>query len=84
MEPDNSKSAVEVAKALHKRLSTAASEALLVRAYAARANAMREHRLAVEADALIAMVREKFPQSASLILSGAARPASVAKPFGTS
>ncbi len=67
IELGHSKNALEAAKALHKRVGTAASEALLVRTYAARAQSMRERRLEAEADALVAMVREKFPRSASLL-----------------
>ena len=57
----NSKSAVEAAKLLHKKVGTPASEALLVDAYAARIRSMLEHRMTAEADALVAMVRQRYP-----------------------
>src|ERR1019366_1018124 len=61
----NSKSAVEAAKLLHKRLGTPASEELLVDAYVARVRAMLEHRMTVEAEALVRLVRERHPAWAS-------------------
>ncbi|MGB7759346.1 MAG: hypothetical protein WBL61_05925, partial [Bryobacteraceae bacterium] len=57
----NSKSAVEAAKLLHKRLGTPASEELLVDAYVARVRAMLEHRMTAEAEALVRLVRERHP-----------------------
>lgn len=60
----NSKSAVEAAKLLHKRVGTPASEALLVDAYGARVRSMLEHRMTVEAEALVAMVHQRYPGSA--------------------
>jgi hypothetical protein len=59
----NSKAALESAKELHKRLGTPATEALLLQAYMARAQAMLEHGMAPEAQALLAMVRERFPSA---------------------
>ncbi|HEY1220825.1 MAG: hypothetical protein ABSE42_14835 [Bryobacteraceae bacterium] len=61
----NSKSAVEAAKLLYKRLGTPASEELLVDAYAARVRAMLEHRMTAEAEALVRLVRERHPACAS-------------------
>ena len=61
----NSKSAVEAAKLLYKRSGTPASEELLVDAYIARVRAMLEHRMTVEAEALVRLVRERHPASAS-------------------
>ncbi len=59
----NSKTALESAKELHKRLGTPATEALLLQAYVARAQAMLEQGLAPEAQALLTMVRERFPSA---------------------
>src|SRR5882724_5739821 len=63
----NAKKAVDAAKSLHKRVSTPATEALLVEAYMARARGMREQRLEAEANALMAMVRERYPASAASV-----------------
>ncbi len=60
----NSKSAVEAAKVIHKRCGTPATEALLVDAYCARVRSMLDSRFTAEAEALVAMVRQKYPSSA--------------------
>lgn len=65
IEKGNSKSAVEVAKGLHKRYNTPASEGLLVEAYAARTASLREHHMTAEADALVSMVRERYPAASA-------------------
>ena len=55
--------AVDIAKALHKRLGIAASEELLVEAYSARIIALVERKLDREASALLALVQERHPSS---------------------
>jgi hypothetical protein len=57
----HSKAALQLAKDLHKREATAESEALLVEAYRARIEDLIQLRMAVEAKALLAIVRERFP-----------------------
>ncbi|WP_321472912.1 hypothetical protein [uncultured Paludibaculum sp.] len=57
----NSKTALEAAKLLHKRLGTPASEGLLVDAYVARVRSMLERRMTDEAEALLRLVRERHP-----------------------
>lgn len=61
LDKGNSKSAVEAAKQLHKRLHTAESESLLVDAYLARVRSMLAHRMTAEAEALLRVVRERHP-----------------------
>jgi hypothetical protein len=61
----NSKSAVDAAKLLHKRLGTPASEELLVDAYCARIRSMLENRMTAEAEALVRLVRELHPAFAA-------------------
>jgi len=75
IEKGNSKSAVEAAKALHKRYNNPVSEALLVEAYAARTASLREHHMTAEADALVRMVRERYPSASSKLAT--AMPVSV-------
>jgi hypothetical protein len=58
-----SKAAVESAKELHKAQATAASEALLVDAYAARIQSLIDQNLEVEAAALLELVRERYPSA---------------------
>src|SRR5439155_1569919 len=55
-----SKVALDGAKGIHKAQGTAASEALLVDAYAARIRSLLGQGLAVEAKALIDLVRDAF------------------------
>jgi len=55
------KTALENAKENHKALGTQASEALLVEAYAARIEALLQQNLALEAQSLIDLVRQRFP-----------------------
>ena len=57
------KAAVEAAKELHKAQATAASEALLVDAYAARIQALLDQNLTLEAAALLELVRERYPSA---------------------
>lgn len=57
----NSVRALDVAKDIHKRLHTAASEALLLDAYAARATSLIDRNLHRDANALMEMVRERYP-----------------------
>src|ERR1019366_4206250 len=54
---------VENAKEIHKAQATAASEALLVDAYAARIQSLIDQNLAVEAKALLELVRERYPSA---------------------
>ena len=63
------KAAVETAKEIHKAQATAASEALLVDAYAARIQSLIDRNMAAEATALLELVRERYP-SARERLSG--------------
>jgi hypothetical protein len=55
------KTALDQAKDLHKGHGTAASEALLLDAYAARIQSLMEEGLNLEATALISLVQERFP-----------------------
>src|ERR1035438_7504919 len=55
--------AVDIAKAVHKRMHIAASEALLVDAYVARIAELAERKLDVEANALLSQVQERHPTS---------------------
>ncbi len=57
------KVAVETAKEIHKAQATAASEALLVDAYAARIQSLIDQNLATEAKALLELVRERYPSA---------------------
>ena len=57
------KVAVETAKEFHKAQATAASEALLVDAYAARIQSLIDQNLAAEAKALQELVRERYPSA---------------------
>ncbi len=57
------KVAVETAKEIHKAQATAASEALLVDAYAARIQSLIEQNLAAEAAALLELVCERYPSA---------------------
>jgi HPt (histidine-containing phosphotransfer) domain-containing protein len=68
------KVAVETAKEIHKALATAASEALLVDAYAARIQSLVDQNLTTEAKALLELVRERYP-SARERLNGRNAPA---------
>src|SRR5215472_2499613 len=56
----STKSGVELAKEIHKRCGTPASEALLVEAYGARIRSLLEHGLAAEGKALLELVRERY------------------------
>lgn len=55
--------AVDIAKAVHKRLGIAASEELLVVAYAARIISLAERKLDKEANALLEQVQSRHPSS---------------------
>lgn len=55
------KAALERAKEIHKAQGTDASEALLVDAYTARIESLMRQNLAVEAKALIELVRDRYP-----------------------
>jgi hypothetical protein len=55
--------ALDVAKEVHKRVRNAASEELLVAAYTARILSLAERGLDVEANALLALVRERHVSS---------------------
>lgn len=57
----HSKAALQLAKELHKREASAESEALLIEAYQARIEDLLKLRMTVEAEALLAIVRERFP-----------------------
>jgi hypothetical protein len=57
------KPAVELAKQIHKRSDTPASEALLVDAYAARIQSLLKQGLTTEAEALLGLVRERYPSA---------------------
>jgi hypothetical protein len=57
------KAAVETAKEIHKAQATAASEALLVDAYAGRIQSLIDRNLAGEAKALLELVRERYPSA---------------------
>ena len=58
------KVAVETAKEIHKAQATAASEALLVDAYAARIQSLVDQKLATDAKALTELVCERYPSGA--------------------
>jgi tetratricopeptide (TPR) repeat protein len=57
------KAAVETAKDIHKAQATAASEALLVDAYAGRIQSLTDRNLAGEAKALLELVRDRYPSA---------------------
>jgi hypothetical protein len=57
------KVAVETAKEIHKAQATAASEALLVDAYAARIQSLIDQNLVVDAKALRDLVQERYPSA---------------------
>src|SRR5271167_2983792 len=59
----HSKSAVDLAKALHKSCGTAESEVLLLYAYQCRMEGLLELGMAIEAKALLQLVSERFPAS---------------------
>lgn len=63
----NSKSALDAAKQLYKSQPTPATEAVLVEAYLARARSLMDHDMDQEAEALLAMVRERYPLSVGLL-----------------
>jgi hypothetical protein len=58
-----SKTALDRAKDLHKALGSAASEALLIDAYAGRIQALLDQNLALEAKSLIELVRDRYPSA---------------------
>ncbi len=55
------KVALEKAKEIHKAQHSAASEALLVDAYAARISSLMQQNLTVEAKSLLELARERYP-----------------------
>jgi hypothetical protein len=57
------RNALERAKAVHKSCGTAASEALLVDAYAERIRSLLRRNLTIEARSLIDLVRERYPSA---------------------
>jgi len=59
----HSKSALQLAKDLYKRCSTAESEALLTDAYKARIDDLLRLGMTVEAKTLLGIVRERFPSA---------------------
>jgi hypothetical protein len=58
-----SKTALDRAKDLHKALGSAASEAVLIDAYAGRIQALLNQNLALEAKSLIELVRDRYPSA---------------------
>src|SRR5580693_3677024 len=56
-----SKTALDRAKDLHKTLGSAASEAVLIDAYACRIQALLDQNLALEAKSLLDLVRARYP-----------------------
>uniref|UniRef100_Q01SX7 Uncharacterized protein n=1 Tax=Solibacter usitatus (strain Ellin6076) TaxID=234267 RepID=Q01SX7_SOLUE len=62
---NRSDSAVDAAKAIHKRCNTPESESLLLDAYGARVRSLLERRLDREAAALMDLVRERYPAAAA-------------------
>ena len=58
-----SKTALDRAKDLHKALGSAASEALLIDAYAGRIQALLDQNVALEAKSLIELVRGRYPSA---------------------
>ena len=63
----NSKAALENAKQLHKALHTAESERLLLEAYRARIQSLLDQNLASEANALLELVEERFPNAKAVL-----------------
>jgi hypothetical protein len=59
----HSKSALQLAKDLYKRCSTAESEALLIDAYQARIDDLLRLGMTVEAKTLLGIVRDRFPSA---------------------
>src|SRR5271170_4990133 len=64
----STKPAVELAKQIHKRFSTPASEALLLDAYVARIRSLLQIGLATEAKALLDLVSERYPSARDKLL----------------
>ena len=58
---NHSKTALQLAKDLHKRCATEEAETLLVEAYQARIDDLLKLGMTVEAKSLLAIVRERFP-----------------------
>ncbi len=58
-----SKTALDRAKDLHKILGSAASEALLIDAYAGRIQALLDQNLTLEAKSLLELVRDRYPSA---------------------
>jgi hypothetical protein len=63
------KTALENAKQYHKSQGTAESECLLLDAYAARIQSLLDQNLPLEANALLKLVRERFPASGARLES---------------
>ena len=59
----HSKAALELAKELHKRYATPASESLLIAAYQARIRDLLKHGMSVEAKSLLNLVIQRFPSA---------------------
>jgi len=59
------KTALESAKEIHKRCGSAASESLLLDAYQVRIHSLLQQNLVVEAQALLDLVRERYPSGAA-------------------
>ncbi|MGO9268849.1 MAG: hypothetical protein ACLQOO_01065 [Terriglobia bacterium] len=59
----HSRPALELAKQVHKRAGTSASEVLLIKAYVARIRSLLKSGLAVEAKALLELVRQRYPSA---------------------
>jgi tetratricopeptide (TPR) repeat protein len=57
----HSKTALQLAKDLHKRCAAAESETLLIEAYTARIDDLLKSGMTVEAKSLLAVVQERFP-----------------------
>ena len=57
------RAALERAKAAHKSCRTAASETLLVDAYAERIRSLLHQNLTVEANSLMDLVRQRYPSA---------------------
>ena len=65
--------ALEQAKDVHRQHRTAASEALLLDAYAARIDSLFERNLMVEASALLELVRQRYPSARGRFADRSAR-----------
>ena len=80
------KTALDQAKELHKTYRSAASEALLIDAYAERIGDLIRQNLTVEANSLIDLVRERYPAAAGRLaglgISAAARAGKVDQLLG--